>query len=478
MKFLIKIFTTVIFLSLNLIAMEQPEMHDLPFQFRLEAQIFGRRIIIVNQSGIRLLVKVFSSAGQMWQSVLENNFNLDIGSLNDIPKSFTFEPYGTIAGRVYLTQYGTVLLEEINKFGEIPENFVVAVKIKQSGMLELGNGIEPALECCKKNLIIPNLFPSVALYMTPGYIQGAYCRSVEEFKEKDCFNFARYVLGLGRNYSAYDVKIKAERLLEEWNPELYQDSEVEVVQNIKAYIEWARMMLLKFLELPDSTRVQIAQMPSTDRNQMVHIFEENARLKEQLDAQARIPLPPALPPILPRVHVSCVQEIVEIKSPQINAQSPEEQICVDHHQVMRPTSLRINFEELFLAGKALRHASSDVGVVGGRDVRRLQEISPERWTEIIENPELLTREEFVFLKFKLESEEVDLVSLLNLKNLIEQTDDLGKLDKLLNYLEKSSGDLSSKKKITLDKISAKSNRGALARDIVGGPKLKRVNLDQ
>ena len=100
-----------------------------------------------------------------------------------------------------------------------------------------------------------------------------------------------------------------------------------------------------------------------------------------------------------------------------------------------------------------------------------QEISTERWVEIIQNPESITRNEFAFIKLKLESDEADQAFLLNLKYLLEQ--DLNKLSRLLTYLDKSDIELTKKRQLILGKIATKLFRGALANEIKSYKKSKK-----
>jgi hypothetical protein len=466
--------------SVCLPAIKPPELMDACIS-PLECQIFGRRIRVNNQSGIRFWLKICRSDGSQWESILENNASVDIGTINNIPKSVSYEPYGNIVGRVYLTQYGTILLDDINKLSYLPDNMVVIIKIKRSRMFGWGNDIKIELEPCRKNILLPNLFPSVQLYMTPGYMQGAYCSSIEEFKRKDCINLPRYILGLSRNFSANDVVIKANRLLEEWNLELYEGSEKDSVCSIISYIEWAKMMLLKFLELPMSTRMILAQMPAQDRNEVTRLVEENAQLREKLTSQdAKVPTPPPpppMPPLLPGIpvdHAGLDQAVVCAGSPQAWMCSDQERLSVQQPQVVRPQLPRIKLSDLSEVGRTLRSTrGDDSGHALVRGGRGIQEISSERWNEITQNTELITHDEFILIKLKYESDEPDPAFLLNLKKLIEHVNGLGKLDKLLNVLDRSRSDVTTKQKVILGKISARLSRDALARDIVGFSKLKK-----
>lgn len=462
----------------------------------LEQQIFGRRIRVENQSGIRLRLEICRSDDKKWESVLENNSSIDIGSLSEIPKNFTYEPYGRVVEHVYVTQYGTVILDEINKFMEIADCIMVVVRIKESRTFEIGNEVQFDLEGCRKNVILPNLFPSVELYMASGYIQGPYCRSVEEFKERDCINFARYVLGLGKDYSQYDINIKSSRLLEEWNPELYQDKEIDVVKGIRSYLEWAKIILLELIKLDAATRSNLEQMPSVGRKQLMGILEENARLKDQLAKEQVTPeamdvvAPPPPPPPLPTSLPISIPFASFTASPKFSHSDPDK-VCAgsplylrsDHEpepqrqpKVIRP-EFQINVKDLSVMGKSLRHASAAAGSSPKVVVRGVQEILPERWVEITQKPELITQGEFVLIKLKYKADEPDPTFLLKFKNFLEQVADVSKLDKLLHNLDKSDIDLIQKIRLILGKISAKLGRSALASDIHKGVKLKKVSKD-
>lgn len=460
----------------------------------LEQQIFGRRIRVENQSGIRLQLEVYRSDDTKWKSVLENNSSVDIGSLNEIPKYFTYEPYGKIVEHVYVTQYGKVLLDEISRVRETADGIVVVVRIKRSRTLEVGNEVQIEVECCKKNAILQHLFPSVEYYMTSGYIQGPSYRTIEEFKERDCINFARYILGLSKYYFANDVNIKSARLLEEWDPELYEDKERDVIQAIRVHIEWAKMILLKLLELPESTRIKLEQMPYVDRNAMTRIFEENVQLKGQLAKGQAAPQamevvgppPPPLPSSLP-ISIPYVGPTAMPKShshsdlDEVGAGSPlfprsaHEPASQRVPKIIKPELPIINAQDLSEMGKSLRHASAAAGSSPKIVLRGTQEILPERWIAITQNPELITQGEFVLIKLKYEADEPDQPFLLEFKKFLEHVSDLNKLDTLLHYLDKSDRDLQNKKKLILGKISAKLGRSALAMDICRGAKLKKVS---
>ncbi len=466
MKF-IKSFTAIFFLFLNLFSMEEKPQ---PCQSRLEAQIFGRRIRVENQSGIRFGIKVCRSDGQIWQSILENRASIDIGSLSDVPRNFIYEPYGNFVSHLYASQYGTIDLSEISKIGVIAENAVIVVKIKKSGAFSWGNDIKIDLECCRKNVIIQNLFPSVALLMIPGYIQGPCYRTIDEFKEKDCINFARYVLGLGKGYSEYDVNLKSARLFEEWNLELYRDDEQEIVQSIRSYIDWAKRVLLEILMLPESTRIKLEQMPCIDRNALIQIFEANARYKEQLGGvviQAPIPPPPAMKPINVEADRASMVLVGCAGSPQIG----DRNFRMASH-VVKPEVLQIRESDISEMSKSLRHTQSSAPKAG---LRGIQEISLDRWVELTHGPELIGREEMGLIRIKYESEEVDRDFLVNFQQFLVQVSDINKLGKLLNFLDKSKNKLESKKRKVLGVILSKLSRGTLRDDIHRGIALKKIS---
>ena len=475
MKFVNNIFTILFLGTLNLLAMEGQELADAHVS-QLENQIFGRRIRVSNQSGIRLLIKVCRSDDQKWESILENNSSVDIGSVMDIPKSVKYLAYGNILSWVRMACRGTVLLDQVNSFKEIAEDAVIIVRINN------GNDVQIYSERCRKNVILPKLFPSIELYLMPGYIQGPYYRSIEEFKEMDCINFARYTLGIKSDYSECDVNIKANRLLEEWNPELYQEREREIVQSMRLYIEWAKISLLGLLEFTISTRDQIMRMPYQSRNEIIKcIVEGSAQQREKLkilveQAQAVLvpPTPPApesLPIPIERSHAYAhlAQGSVWVGSPKLCAGASQMQ-----PQVIRPEVPQINPSDLSEMSKSLRRpsvAGSSPKVV----VRGVHEILPERWDEVTKKPELIAHNELMFIRLKYESDEQDSTFLLNLKILIEYVHDLGRLDRLLNFLDRSEKTLMVKRELILRKISERLGRDALARDIRSVPKLKKVS---
>ncbi|KKQ11446.1 MAG: hypothetical protein US22_C0026G0005 [candidate division TM6 bacterium GW2011_GWF2_36_6] len=475
MKFVKNIFASVFLGTLNLLAMERQDMPDV-YVSQLETQSFGHRIRVSNQSGIRLLIKVCRNDDQKWESILENNSSVDIGSVMDIPKSVKYSAYGNILSWVRMACHGTILLDQINSFKEIAEDMAVIVRINN------GNDIQIYSERCRKNVILPKLFPSIELYLMPGYIQGPCYRSIEEFKEMDCINFARYILGIKSDYSECDVNIKANRLLEEWNPELYQEREREIVQSMRSYIEWSKISLLGLLEFTISTREQIMRMPYQSRNEIIKcIVEGSAQQREKLKilvAQAQavlIPPPPPAPESLPipiersHAYAHLDQGSVFMGSPKLCAGASQMQ-----SQVIRPEVPQINPSDLSEMSKSLRRASvsgSSPKIV----LRGVQEILPERWAEIAQNPELITHNELMFIRLKYESDEQDSTFLLKLKIFVGHVSDLDKLDRLLNFLDRSEKSLTIKREIILRKISARLGRDALARDIKSGPKLKKMS---
>ncbi|MFH1254509.1 MAG: hypothetical protein V1646_03700 [bacterium] len=480
MKFANNIFAMVCLINLQiigcLVAMEEHEVSDV-FPSQLEIQIFGRRIRVENQSGTRLRIEVCRSDDKQWESVLENNSSVDIGSITDIPKRVTYMAYGNILSWMHMTQHGIISPDKINSFTQIAENMAVFVRINS------GNNVQIYSKCCGKNMIVPNLFPSVGLYMAPGYIQGPCYKSIEEFKERDCINFTRYVIGLKSDYSEIDVNIKANRLLEEWNPELYQERERDVAQSIRLYIEWSKAVLLGLLEFSIYTREQIMRMPFQARNEIVKcIVEGSEQQREKLkilvaQAQAALipPPPPPAPESLPipveksHDHAHLDQTSGCAGSPQLYARVSQMQ-----SQLFRHEAPQIKQSDLSEMSKSLRRASA-AGSSPKVAARGALEILPKRWVEITQNPELITHNEFVLIRLKYEADEPDSSFLLELKKLLEQISDLGKLNKLLNLLDRTSDDVIIKKRIILSKISAKLNRDALARDIRSGPKLKKVS---
>lgn len=475
MKFANNIFAMTCLISLQFIgclfAMENSDV----CQSQLGIQIFGRRIRVENQSGTRLRIEVCRSDDKQWESVLENNSSIDIGSILDIPKRVSYMAYGNILSWVRMACHGTILLDDINRFKEVAEHMAVVLRIKS------GNDFQIYSELCRRNVILSKLFPSIELYLMPGYLQGPSYKSVEEFKEKDCINFARYVIGLKSDYSECDVNIKANRLLEEWNPELYQDGEREIVKSIRLYIEWAKAALLGLLEFSIFTREQVMRMPFQARNEIVRcIVEGSEQQREKLkilieEAKALVPPPPLLPAPL-SIPIEAAHVCMDSDREGVCAGSPQvhQRVSQMQSQVIRPEVLQIKPSDLSEMSKSLRRlstaGSSPKGVLRG-----VQEILPERWGEFLQKPELITHNEFVIMRLKYEADEPDSTFLLNIKKLIEQVNDLSKLGKLLNFLDRSDRDLSCKRKIILRNISSKIGRDALARDIKSAPKLKKIS---
>jgi hypothetical protein len=206
----------------------------------LEKQIFGQRIRVENQTGIRLLLKVYGIECQ-WRTVLECNSSVDVGPLTDLPVKITYEPYGQVVGWVnsLYTLGGTIVpFDLIHTLSEITSDKYVLIGIKKVGELGLADDVTVKSCFCKRNPFLQNLFPAVEYHVLAGYSYLALFAGMALF---------RYVLGLCNDPSVCDVNVAATRLMEEWNPALYTgEHEGEAVSKIVEYIKLAKNMLLAF----------------------------------------------------------------------------------------------------------------------------------------------------------------------------------------------------------------------------------------
>jgi hypothetical protein len=274
----------------------------------LEKQIFGRRIRIENQTGIRILLKIFNLDGYAWKTVLEDNASSDIGSLDEIPAKATFEPYGQTA-RLFLGHCVlAIALDDFSKFRNISNNKTVVVRIKKFGILD--NNIEILTPECRKNAFLDNLFPSVDYYMISEHSHGGAYRTIEEFKAKNSIKLARYVLGLSKDFMVCDLKARSKRLLEEWNPELYEPRSRSLVGQIRDYIEWAKNVL-PFVS--HSVIAELAKLSDSERDDLIKIMQSCKQTDKARDEGLALPSTPATSPD----EVEHVYSLSEIKGPEI-----------------------------------------------------------------------------------------------------------------------------------------------------------------
>jgi hypothetical protein len=263
--------------------------------YALQSRTFARRIVLQNTSNKRLLVKGVKGNNVLWQVVLEKNAHVDIGSL--VPQEMgnnadkvTYEPYGTVWGTVAAAQaeisrlalrsiFGApvsnpeldlrpIVQQETSRIGDI---FYLCCIISSEALQDarrivytqktVGSYVFNKTEAIKESW--KNAFPTIVYYENRPIMEGGAWK-FESVKEQFPDDLARYILGLPRgNVTERQVQNRAQRLLDEWNVDMYDFDVIRQINIINSYIRWARDQILSNLQGQPGAR-QAAAMPAEE----------------------------------------------------------------------------------------------------------------------------------------------------------------------------------------------------------------------
>jgi hypothetical protein len=227
---------------------------------QLEMRIFGQRVIVKNNymslagnPRPRLLIKGLRRDGAVvWQAILEHGASLDIGSCNlsllANYENISYEPYGQleqnkkgwVGSFLGLSSKPTVLnLAAILSSCPRDESKMLVVEIKdETPTLHLNINERGARHAIVPEAQIIDLFPSVKYWVA----EKGWHYTFEQLQKSYPIDLARYVLGLPKEFSAADARMRYHRLLEEWNPLLYTENRL-LAEAVIRYLNWALQML-------------------------------------------------------------------------------------------------------------------------------------------------------------------------------------------------------------------------------------------
>lgn len=234
----------------------------------LQNKIFGRRIILVNNHKSltgnphpRLLVQGLKGDDVVWQVILEHGARIDIGSCNMGDPNNTaiirYQPYGEseqlkrgfVGSMLGLASKPTDIAMKAllrNCPAEPDKCLVITID---------GSGTRFNAEQCNKHKIESwqEAFPTIQYYGSR--LAGFSAYTFEQLKSTYKTDLARYILALPKeSLTPSQVTYRVQRLLNEWNPELYPEEQRELVNRVRGYIEWAYSTLLPVESGPVSPR--------------------------------------------------------------------------------------------------------------------------------------------------------------------------------------------------------------------------------
>ena len=231
--------------------------------------VFGHRLRLKNSTPNRLLVEVDKTHEDRWTALVESNQSIDVGSIYDdfIKISITKHQASLMCDSGFEIT-GEQINDQIKKFKEIPQNHVLHCII---------NSHEGTYNCdfkntsCEKNKLQPlpsNPSDHIRSHITyqafialENDIMDIF--TIESFQKSCPIQFYLDVLGLDTTFSHTDVITRADRLIQEWNPEFYiQDGEYEQIKRVQGYIKLAKSFLLNELQVTTQEEASTSSMAS------------------------------------------------------------------------------------------------------------------------------------------------------------------------------------------------------------------------
>jgi hypothetical protein len=224
----------------------------------LKNKTFGRRIILVNNyrelvgnPHPRLLVQGLKGNEVVWQIILEHGAGVDISSCDknhpDNATMIRYQPYGEteklksgwVGSMLGLASKPTEIeMKELLRNCPVELDRCLVVTINDATQRQFNTAQ------CNKHQIRSwqEAFPTIQYYASR--FAGWYAYTFEQLKSQYKNDLARYVLSLPKeNITPSQVTYRVQRLLSEWNPDLYPEQR-ELVDSIRGYVKWAYSTLL------------------------------------------------------------------------------------------------------------------------------------------------------------------------------------------------------------------------------------------
>jgi hypothetical protein len=246
-KIMNRVFFSLLFSSfLGLSAMDQGASSSCLANGPTVQSVFGHRLRLKNYTNTPLVVNVEKADGVFWSARVDVHRSIDLGSIHD--KYVDVEVYKYPFDVFSDPEVRIPVQEIIKQFQNIPETSMVSCVINKSGGTHSYRVEEAA---CEKNTFNPTLTTPILHQVFPalggrGMDSLPYRGDIEAFRKYNPFKFYQCVLGLNCAFSKNDVIVRADRLVQEWDPKFYDDP--DQIKTIQFYIELAKLNLVNMLQ--------------------------------------------------------------------------------------------------------------------------------------------------------------------------------------------------------------------------------------
>ncbi|MFH1254034.1 MAG: metallophosphoesterase family protein [bacterium] len=232
--------------------------------------VFGHRLRLTNFTNDRIFVEVEIRDGESWVAIMESFSSIDLGSIHDIFEKILVIKYQTnVLSDDFDYSRIEIPLDQIITFQSIPENHMLNCVV--TGRNGQYNYRFEHTECQKNKLSAIHSTHSDIVNSHPAYrafpslkndiMSILISGTIERFYESNPIKFYQHVLGLGDEFTAEDVIARSNRLIQEWNPELYtQDDDFDQIKTIQRYIKLAKNYLLHKRQFPTEAEASTSSM--------------------------------------------------------------------------------------------------------------------------------------------------------------------------------------------------------------------------